>query len=145
LGDLNQPNGKLDNNNELSIQLSEVEYDPPFLSRHSTFFKWCNLKFENYLDGKRKGDEVEITKLIYDRILELCHQYEIEVLITDVYGNSKFIKDYTTENKISFLDLSVDKNGKGNTNMPVDSHPSAKANKVYAEKLYAHLKDFHLE
>ncbi len=47
--------------------------------------------------------------------------------------------EYAKELGIMAVDISVDLNMEGNRNLPYDPHPSAIANKQYAQKLEAFL------
>jgi len=141
LGKLNQPFATLDEKGKMMIKYSEVEYMPWMLSKYSALANYFEAKYDIYLDKKDKQDETKITELILDEISGICSKYGVDVLITNIGDHNDFIKNYCDKNNKQFVDISVDVSKDGYNNLPFDSHPSAIANKVYAEKLSAKLNE----
>ncbi|MBS9773639.1 MAG: hypothetical protein KGV59_00560 [Tenacibaculum sp.] len=139
LGELNQPYVELTDKGDLLIKHSEVEYEPWFFSKFSALSFYVQKKYEWYLDKQMRLKHPQITRMILDRIVTLCKENNIKLLMVNIHQNKNFLESYCFKNNISFVDISVNLNQEGYTNEPYDGHPSAKANKVYWNKLETYL------
>ncbi len=142
LGSLNQPYCKLDDDGEMDIMHSDVAYNPWELSKYSAFAYYCEIKYESYLDSRNKMEEKEITTILLDRIVSLCIDNQVKIILTNIGPNAEYIQEYSLMRNIPFIDISVNLGEKGFTNKPYDNHPSSKANIIYANKIYAFLREF---
>ena len=72
---------------------------------------------------------------------EVCKQNNIIFVLAGIHTTTDTYEmlDFCKKNEILNVDISVDTNLKEYNNLPHDAHPSAKANEVYAEKLYSYL------
>ncbi len=145
LGPLNQPYAKLSGTGDLIFRRSKQEYTPWYLSTVSALVFYGQFRYENFLDKERHSDSKQITELIFSRIMTLCHENDVKLLITNIGRKEEFIKSYSLENEIPYLDISVNLRNKKYNNKPIDGHPSAEANRVYAKKLYTYLSKNLLE
>jgi len=141
LGEVNQPYATLNEDKTLNIEHSKIVYDPWYFSEYSALSYYGSVKYEEYVDKNNKLTEIEITRLMYEKIFALCNENQVKVLLMSMEEDLNFIKDVSAKNNILFLHNYVNLDEKGNSNMPYDHHPSAKANKIYAEKLYDYLKN----
>ncbi len=145
LGRLNQPYANLSDSGGLIPKRSKGEYVPWNLSKISAMVFFTERRYENFLDGGLHSESREIARLIFDRIVNLCNDNDVKLLITNVGQNEKFIKNYSFKNEIPYVDISVNVEDNKYNNQPNDKHPNAEANRVYAEKLYTYLSQNLLE
>ncbi|MBS9768584.1 MAG: SGNH/GDSL hydrolase family protein [Flavobacteriaceae bacterium] len=141
LGELNQPYVELTDKGDLLIKHSKVDYTPWMLSKYSALFFSIQKKYEWYLDKQMRLKQPQITEMILDKIVALCRENNIKLLLTNIYGDKNFIESYSLKNNIPFVDISVNTDLKEYSNRPYDPHPNAKANKIYWKKLEAYLKN----
>jgi hypothetical protein len=133
LGDLNQPFGIIDTDGELIINQSKVIYNPWPLARKLALVFYLQNKIEDFRD-QSKNDQ-QVTTLLLKKIVELCKQKNIQLLITNIWDDKTYIEEFSSTYQIPFVNLAVDLNKKEFTNRPFDSHPSAMAHQEYAKKL----------
>ena len=139
LGKVDRPYAKLDKKGIMHVLYSDFDYYPWEISKYSTLAFFFQKKYESYLDNKKEEERVEITKIILDKIVSLCHKNSVQLLLTNIGKDANFIGNYSSEKNTPFVDISVDLREDGNTNKPYDGHPSKKANKIYAKKLNTYL------
>lgn len=112
------------------------------MSQKSLLFNWVNNRVINYLNENIKSKELEITSWILDKIVNLCRENNIQLLFTDIgWEKSKFLYDYTKQNKVDYLYLGVRNDTKEYNLLPYDGHPNAKCNVIYTKKLHQYLKE----
>jgi len=136
LGRLNQPYALLTNNDEIKIKHSKVEYQVWSLSKKYTLVYFFQRCLERFLDGQMHRDSRKITQLLLDQIAELCKDNQVDLLISNIAGPPVFIEEYCLENTLPFVDISLDLTQHQYTNEPYDRHPNARANIIFAERLY---------
>lgn len=141
LGNLNQPYVKLDNNKNMNMIYSDVEYDVWSLSKYSALAYYCEIKWETLLDYTYREKAEDITKMLLSNIVSLCQEHQVQLVFTNIWEDAKFIQEYSLEKGIPFIDIAVNLHKKGATNHPYDGHPSFQSNQIYADKLYTLLKD----
>lgn len=140
LGDLNLPGCKLDTKENLSIFYTNLNNYT--LARYSAFFSHYQEQIEMYLESKNEeeGNEIEITNLILNKIVDLCNEHQIKFILTNISGDIRPVYNYGRYKNIRVLDLRVDLRRKEYNNLPYDNHPNAKANVIYAKRIHSYLK-----
>lgn len=133
LGDLNQPFGIIGSDGKLVINQSKVIYDPWPLAKKSALIFYLQKKIEDLRDQSR--NDKQVTTLLLKKIVKLCKQKNIRLLITNIWEDKTFIEEFSYTHQVPFVDIAVDLNKKEFTNRPFDSHPSAMAHQEYAKKL----------
>lgn len=81
-------------------------------------------------------------KIIEDFNEAICKPNNIHLIIATITSNKQTdrIKTFCEEKGIKTVDLFVDYTKEELSNLPYDSHPNAKAHRMYAEKMYLYLK-----
>ncbi|MFK7806402.1 MAG: SGNH/GDSL hydrolase family protein [Saprospiraceae bacterium] len=133
---IKRPFVETNNYKKLNINYCENKYTPWEISKEYALAKSFQFKLERFIDGRKFKTSKKITTLLLDEIKLLCRQNNIQLLITNVGLKKKFIKDYTLEKNIPFTDIAVDYRKSEFNNLPHDKHPSAKANRMYCERIY---------
>ena len=70
----------------------------------------------------------------------VCLKEGIPFVVAGISSDSGPMLDWCRAVGLKAVDISVPLTESGNTNAPHDGHPSAKANRVYAEKLVGFLQ-----
>ena len=135
LGSLNQPYAKL-RGRHLQIAIDAVEYRPfPFM-QYSAFSHFLEQQY-NRIEA-RLYDSVLVTKAIIAEFAIVAKEHDVQLIVagitSDVATNNMI--EYAKSLNILTGDISVDLKIDGNRNLPHDGHPSARANKQYAEKVF---------
>jgi hypothetical protein len=100
----------------------------------------------HYLENAYNGREIHrhqnraVTLAIIADIADLARKHEAAFMIAGIVGAQETL-DWAKDNGIPGVDISVDLTIKENNNLPHDAHPSAVANKKYADKLEAFLRE----
>jgi len=142
LGENIYPYAKLDEKGEVVI------YKPVFdsykgwpLNRYSALINFLE-KVYNYLDAKFSNSH-EVTKAIILKMNDICKQDGIIFVVAGIVHDENTLEmlDFCNAHQIPTTDISVININNNYTNEPYDGHPNAKANKEYARKLNAFLKE----
>lgn len=141
LGPLQQPYAKVDFMANISLSQTDFVYHPWSLSRYSSLCRFIQTGVENFTDWINRKHEVAIIEYLFKEIESLCRLHQVDLLIANLTEGGYPIEVFCLENEIPFVDLSIDLNKKENTNEPIDGHPSAKANELYADKLMSFLDE----
>jgi hypothetical protein len=75
------------------------------------------------------------------RFADFCASERIRFVLAGISSDAGSMLEYCRKQGITTVDISVVLAEPGNTNAPHDNHPSASANRVYAQKLLAFLKE----
>ena len=89
-----------------------------------------------------KSDE-KVTLAMIDRIHQLCKKHGIQLLVSTMTNDAitkRLIKQCNSAS-IPTVDIFVDLSQEEFTNAPYDQHPSAKAHKLFAEKLASYFSN----
>ena len=121
------------------IKYVRNEYCPWNLSTKYAMMKNIQFGCERILDGIKHKKSLRITASLLDSINDLCKENNIELIITNVGLKKEFIRKYSAENDIAYLDISVDYTNPEFNNLPYDNHPNVKANQVYSDKIYKYI------
>jgi lysophospholipase L1-like esterase len=137
LGPLVQPYGRLDRDGRLRVEMADVTYrEFPFMRQlalaHLAEAGWNGLE-------ARAVPSAEVTRAIIAEMAALAKANGVDFAVAFIYERP-FMTDFLRELGVPAVDMSVDLTVPGNTNEPHDIHPSARANRVYAQRLGAYLE-----
>jgi L-amino acid N-acyltransferase YncA len=145
LGQLEYPYARLDHNGKLNYYMGKVEYNEfPFM-RHSALSYFIEQKYnklEEHFCHIR-----QVTKALLLEFANTAKQHNVPTVVAGI-TYSKPTRDmlsFVQEHGFKAVDIAVDLDMRENTNYPHDGHPSASANKKYADKLEAFLRTKVLE
>lgn len=141
LGEMHRPFASLSDENRLLVTYSGAEYFPWKIAHYSALAYMLERKYETWLDGRQHNNNLKITSLIFDEILNLSRDSEIRLLITNIDLEPDFAASYCSENNIPFVDISVNRQLDQYNNFPYDKHPSAAAHQLYAERLFRFISE----
>jgi hypothetical protein len=140
LGPVLHPYARIDAHGKLSYGLAGIEYYEFPLMRYSALvhsFEEIFNRFEaNYYHIR------EVTEALILEMSSTAKNNKIPFVlagITQSQGTSKML-EFAQHNGVQVLDIAVNLNVPENTNLPHDCHPSADANRKYADKLEAFLR-----
>ena len=140
LGPLSQPRARLGPENELVLDMAEVAYREFPLQRSSALVHMLEQMFNR--GEERIHRSREVSREIIRTFSELAAEKGIELLLAGINQDpwtARMLADMGREG-IPTVDISVDLTVKENNNKPHDHHPSAVANRKYADKLLAALR-----
>ena len=140
LGAVNYPYGRLDANNKLVLRNEPLEYPGFPLLRYSALANLLDEKYDASLEGSYRQHEV--SRAVVDEFWNLCKANGIEFVLAGIYPDplaTEMLHDFNAKGALT-VDISVDMTLQENANMPYDAHPSAKANKQFAQKLETFLR-----
>lgn len=135
LKDVKLPYMKWSANQEPELLYQPIEYHEVPLARYSALANTLDETYNRIAD--RTYHSHEVSKAIVDEIAALCNANQIPFILTGITSDAETadMLQYGRSRGLTTLDISVDLNIKENTNLPYDNHPSALANKAYAQKL----------
>ena len=140
LGQQMGPYARLNADDKLEYYLKNVEYNEFPLMRHSAFMHFIELKYdkleENYYHSR------EVTEALILEMAKIAKEKGITFVlagITDSQGTRNMLS-FARDKGIKAIDISVDLDIPGYRNSPYDIHPSALADRKYADKLEAFLR-----
>jgi len=141
LGILVQPYARFDNKGKLQYGIDKAQYSEFPLMRYSAFMHWMENKFNMIEDSFYHSHEV--SKAIIRELSFLCKTYDIRLIVAGIMPDARTYEmlKYCEKEGIATVDISVDLGIPENTLCPLDGHPSADANRKYAEKLYSFLNN----
>lgn len=140
LGPLVQPYGRLQGGN-LKIFQADVEYEPFPLMQHSAFAHFLEQEYNKKEDRYHQSHKV--TEAIVMEFAKVAREHGVQLVVAGITA------DETTRDTLKFAraknlvagDISVDLSVSENINLPHNSHPSARANEHYAQRLLGLLAD----
>jgi hypothetical protein len=140
LGQQMVPYARFGAGGELRYYLGIVEYNEFPLMRHSALMHFIEQKYdkleENYYHSR------EVTEALILEMAKVAKEKGITFVlagITDSQGTRKMLS-FARKRGIKAIDISVDLDIPGYRNSPYDIHPSALADRKYADKLEAFLR-----
>jgi len=77
----------------------------------------------------------DVSKAIIEEFNRVAEANNIKLVVAGINAGSAKMLDELSQEGIATVDISVDLKVPGNNNLPHDIHPSATANRQYAEKL----------
>jgi hypothetical protein len=140
LGPLYQPYARLSQNGKLNYYFDVVGYREFPLMRYSALIHFIEIMYNKYEDLLYQSHQV--TKALTLEFARIAHKNNIILVVAGITLDSQtsYLLSFIKENGMMAVDISVDLNNKENTNFPHDNHPSASANKKYADKLEKYLR-----
>ena len=138
LGPLQQPYARFNSRNELEYFMSPVEYTEFPLMRASALAHFAEQQYNRW---EISGAHSEIVSAeLMRRWAIFCRDQGIGFIVAGISSDSGPMLEEVGRMGLRTVDISVPLREPGNTNVPHDNHPSAKANREYAQKLVACLK-----
>ena len=123
---------------ELSYDVAPATYAEWPLQRHSALVHW--MEQQANLAQERRVRSHEVSRALLANWATLCAKEGIPFVVAGISSDAAPMLEWCRSVGLRSVDISVPLTEPGNTNAPHDGHPSAKANRVYAEKLVAFLK-----
>lgn len=139
LGPMNYPYAMLGPNRKLVFLNDPMEYPGLGLMRHSALANYLDDQMNVLIEGSYHSHEV--SRAVLDEFWNLCKSNGIEFVLAGIINDpltAEMLESFAAKGAMT-INISVDLSIKENTNLPYDAHPSASANKQYAEKLGAFL------
>jgi hypothetical protein len=139
LGPLVQPYARLDEEGRLRYSFADVIYPEFPLMRHLALAHYIETKY-NELERRLRRSHAVSEALVVE-MARLAKKHGVKFIIAGITKDDATLTmlEFAQKNEIPSIDISVDPKVKANTNLPHDGHPSAFANKQYADKLEAFL------
>jgi len=139
LGRMNFPYATLGTKKELVLLNDSLEYPGLTLMRYAALI--------NYLDNQCNASIEEsyyshdVSKAVLDKFWNLCKSNGIEFVLAGINRDplTAEMLEFFSEKGAMTVDISVDSSLKENNSLPYDGHPTAIANKQFAQKLEAFL------
>ena len=106
------------------------------LSNHSAFMHF--IEIQRGKRNEKKRNSTGATIYLIDQIANTCKQQGIEFIlagITPEDETNKVLTYFEESRNLRTIDISVDMNDPQNSFLPLDPHPSAKANAAFSAKL----------
>ena len=135
LGPLVQPYARLDRDGRLQYALAKVEFSEFPLMRTLALAHFVEMKYDQYEDRFFRSHAVS-EKLVLEMARLAC-DHGIRFIVANIRDGQPML-DYARANAIPVVDISVDLNQPENRSP--DGHPSAIADKRYADSLEAFLR-----
>ncbi len=141
LGPCIQPYARIDKKGEIIYAMANVEYTPFPLMRYSAFIHLIENSYNNIED--RFYHSHEVSKAIIREFFKIAQENDIKLFVAGITSDSTTsdMLQYCQNQGIMTVDISVDLTRKENTMLPHDGHPSPIADRQYADKLAAFLRN----
>ena len=145
LGPLVQPFARLDSRGNLVYGMDAVEYREFPLMRYSAFSHYLELNYNGW--EERYARSRNVSEALITQMAAEAKEHGVKFLVAGLEYNTptRRMLKFLEEHGIRGIDASVDLGIKGNSNAPYDGHPSARANKVYADRLETVLRAEYLD
>ena len=139
LGILLQPDARLNGENNFTYKMAKLEYREFPLMRVSALSHFLEVNYNQFEEGLYRSHEV--SKAIIEEFNRVAEAKGVKLVVVGINsGSAKMLQELSQEG-IATADISVDLKIPANNNLPHDLHPSAIANRQYAEKLEGFLQD----
>lgn len=132
-GSVLQPYARLDEQGELRIEMATQEYGEFPLMRVSALSHFLEMTW-NDIEASRSNSAEVARKLVLE-IDRVAREHGTRLVVAFIDQKCDEMKRFTDEHGIPSFDISVDLSIRGNTNYPHNEHPSARANRHYANTL----------
>lgn len=135
LGPLVQPYARVDRDGALTYAMARVEYTEFPLMRHLAFAHAIEQIYDKYEDFL--FDSHRVSKVLIERCSTTAREQGSRFVVAGIVGDAETrdMIDFCRQQGILATDISVDLTMKENNNLPHDPHPSAAANRIYAQRL----------
>lgn len=140
LGSFSYPYVRLDKKGELMYKESKFEFLEFPLMRKSAFIHFIEKKY-NKIEKRLSKRHIVSQKLIME-MARVADEFNVILVVAGITNdvNTQKMLSYLKKKGIYTVDISVDLSKKGYRNLPYDRHPSALANKEYADNIEMFLK-----
>jgi hypothetical protein len=139
LGPVVQPYARL-RGDTLMYSMAQVEYREVPLMRVSALVHYLEKKFNYYQDRWLHSHRVSEALILEIAELARVHEFKLVIATIDRSTAAKEMLAFARKHGIHAVDISVDLSLAENTNHPYDGHPSARANREYADRLEPYLR-----
>lgn len=133
LGPMQQPYARFNSKGGVDYFMAPVVYREWPLMRHSALVNFVEDRYDAW-EARRARSEWISAELIL-RLAHYCREQGIEFVLAGISSDSGGMLEFCQQRGVKAVNISVVLAEPGNTNLPHDNHPSAKANKVYAQRL----------
>ncbi|MEG4604841.1 SGNH/GDSL hydrolase family protein [Microcoleus sp. F6_B6] len=138
LGILFQPDARLNGEHNFTYKMAKLEYHEFPLMRVSALSHFLEVNYNQFEEGLYKSHDV--SKAIIEEFNRVAEANGVKLVVAGINtGSAKMLEELSQEG-IATADISVDLKIPANNNLPHDLHPSAIANRQYAEKLEGFLQ-----
>jgi len=132
LGPLVQPYARFDRKGELRHSMADVVYPEFPLMRHLALAHFIEQKY-NELEARWLRSHA-VSESLVEEMADLAREHGVDFIVANIQGPDEMMK-FAEKNGIANVDISVDDRIAENTNRPHDPHPSALANRQFADRL----------
>lgn len=139
LGKMNYPYAELRPNDELVLRNDPLDYAGFLLLRYSALANYLDDQYNASIEKSYRSHDV--SKAVLDEFWNLSKSNGIEFVLAGINRDpvtAEMLESFSKKGAMT-IDISVDTSLKENNNLPYDGHPSAIANKQFAQKLEAFL------
>ena len=138
LGVLLQPDARLNGENNFTYSIVKAEYREFPLIRVSALSNFLDDSYNRF--EKKLYRSHEVSKAIIEEFNRVAEAKGVKLVVAGINPNSAKMLQELSQEGIATADISVDLKIPSNNNLPHDAHPSAIANRQYAEKLAGFLQ-----
>lgn len=126
-------------NGKPELLYQPLEYNAIPLARYSALANFLDDTYDRALESSYHSHEV--SKAIIEEFFNICKNNGIVFVVAGIFASPATAEmlDYCRSKGMMAVDMSVDMSIKENTNLPYDGHPSAIANRQFAQKLNSFL------
>ena len=133
LGILFQPDARLNGKDNFTYSMTQLKYEEWPLMRVSALVNFLEVNYNQFEEGLYKSHNV--SKAIIEEFNRLAAANGVKLVVAGINAGSAKMLEELSQEGIATVDISVDLKIPANNNLPHDLHPSAIANRQYAEKL----------
>ncbi|MEG4211392.1 SGNH/GDSL hydrolase family protein [Microcoleus sp. S13_B4] len=133
LGILWQPDARLNGEKNFTYKMAKLEYHEFPLMRVSALSHFLEVNYNQVEEGLYRSHEV--SKEIIEEFNRVAEANGVKLVVAGINAGSAKMLEELSQEGIATGDISVDLKIPANNNLPHDIHPSAIANRQYAEKL----------
>jgi hypothetical protein len=140
LGQRVQPYARLEADGKLGYYSGRVEYGEFPLMRHSSLMHFIEQQYNNLEKNYYHGREV--TEALLLEMARMAQAKGITFVLAGITASpgTSHMLSFARGHGIKNVDISIDLAIPGYRNLPHDEHPSALADRIYADKLEAFLR-----
>ncbi|MCU0545721.1 MAG: SGNH/GDSL hydrolase family protein [Oscillatoriaceae cyanobacterium Prado104] len=138
LGILFQPDARLADNGSFTYSMAKLEYREFPLMRVSALSHFLEINYNQFEEQLYQSREVSLA--IIREFHRLAEANNVKLVVAGINAGSAKMLEELNAGGIATVDISVDLKIPANNNLPHDLHPSAVANRQYAEKLVSFLQ-----
>lgn len=132
LGPRIQPYARLDSKGGLQLLTVDARYPEFPLMRRLALAHFLEMKYDE-VESQWNSGSIVSEKLVLE-MAKTAKEHQVTFILANIH-DGQVVQDFARKNGIPSIDISVDLRVPENTNLPYDAHPSAIANRHYAQKL----------